>query len=152
MNLFFLFFFLSESCTWWTPPTGTRWEVSLPSFLQHWQIFCQIKNNKCDCSPFNSGNSLMLRRVIICRPGSQMVVAMKAISLAFDLDRGVVASVPSPIEFMGYIYFVGTVIFGPWISFNSYKEALEGRKLVSVTQSLLSIEKGGGGDYLKDLS
>eukprot|EP00066_Takifugu_rubripes_P011771 XP_011601037.1 PREDICTED: protein-cysteine N-palmitoyltransferase porcupine [Takifugu rubripes] len=61
--------------------------------------------------------------------GSQMVVAMKAISLAFDLDRGVVASVPSPIEFMGYIYFVGTVIFGPWISFNSYKEALEGRKL-----------------------
>lgn len=60
-----------------------------------------------------------------------MVVAMKAISLAFDLDRGVVASVPSPVEFMGYIYFVGTVIFGPWISFNSYKEALEGRKLVS---------------------
>uniref|UniRef100_A0A8C5FD83 Porcupine O-acyltransferase n=1 Tax=Gadus morhua TaxID=8049 RepID=A0A8C5FD83_GADMO len=61
--------------------------------------------------------------------GSQMVVAMKAISLAFDLDRGVVKSVPSPIEFMGYIYFVGTVIFGPWISFNSYKDALEGRKL-----------------------
>ncbi|KAM9785938.1 protein-serine O-palmitoleoyltransferase porcupine-like [Neosynchiropus ocellatus] len=61
--------------------------------------------------------------------GSQMVVAMKAISLAFDMDRGVVTSVPSPIEFMGYIYFVGTVIFGPWISFSSYKEALEGRKL-----------------------
>lgn len=60
---------------------------------------------------------------------------MKAISLAFDLDRGVVASVPSPIEFMGYIYFVGTVIFGPWISFNSYKEALEGRKLVRTTPS-----------------
>lgn len=71
--------------------------------------------------------------LLICCPGSQMVVAMKAISLAFDLDRGVVTSVPSPIEFMGYIYFVGTVIFGPWISFNSYKEALEGRKLVSVT-------------------
>lgn len=61
--------------------------------------------------------------------GSQMVVAMKAISLAFDLDRGVVSSVPSPVEFMGYIYFVGTVIFGPWISFNSYREALEGRRL-----------------------
>lgn len=65
-----------------------------------------------------------------------MVVAMKAISLAFDLDRGVVASVPSPLEFMGYIYFVGTVIFGPWISFNSYKEALEGRRLVSAAASL----------------
>ncbi|CAB1329893.1 unnamed protein product [Coregonus sp. 'balchen'] len=58
-----------------------------------------------------------------------MVVAMKAISLAFDLDRGVVANVPSPVEFMGYIYFVGTVIFGPWISFNSYREAIKGRKL-----------------------
>ncbi|CAM9288301.1 unnamed protein product [Lampetra planeri] len=58
--------------------------------------------------------------------GSQMVVAMKAISLAFDLDRGVVASVPSPVEFMGYIYFVGTVIFGPWISFNSYKRLWKG--------------------------
>ncbi|XP_054640016.1 protein-serine O-palmitoleoyltransferase porcupine-like [Dunckerocampus dactyliophorus] len=61
--------------------------------------------------------------------GSQMVVAMKAISLAFDLDRGVVASVPSPIEFMGYIYFVGTVIFGPWISFNSYKDAVDGHRI-----------------------
>ncbi|KAG8002490.1 WD repeat-containing protein 13 [Nibea albiflora] len=76
--------------------------------------------------------------------GSQMVVAMKAISLAFDLDRGVVTSVPSPIEFMGYIYFVGTVIFGPWISFNSYKEALEGRKLVRVTQYIFSIEESEG--------
>lgn len=78
--------------------------------------------------------------------GSQMVVAMKAISLAFDLDRGVVTSVPSPIEFMGYIYFVGTVIFGPWISFNSYKEALEGRKLVSAIQRLLSNKDAEGVD------
>ncbi|XP_037391684.1 protein-serine O-palmitoleoyltransferase porcupine isoform X2 [Pygocentrus nattereri] len=61
--------------------------------------------------------------------GSQMVVAMKAISLAFDLDKGTVESVPSPVEFMGYVYFVGTVIFGPWISFNSYREAVESRKL-----------------------
>ena len=59
-----------------------------------------------------------------------MVVAMKAISLAFDLDRGVVTNVPSPIEFMGYIYFVGTVIFVPWISFNRYREGVEGHKLV----------------------
>lgn len=82
-----------------------------------------------------------------------MVVAMKAISLAFDLDRGVVTSVPSPIEFMGYIYFVGTVIFGPWISFNSYKEALEGRKLVSAIQYLLSNKAcWGRGLFLNGLS
>lgn len=83
-----------------------------------------------------------------------MVVAMKAISLAFDLDRGVVTSVPSPIEFMGYIYFVGTVIFGPWISYNSYKEALEGRKLVSAIQYLFKYGRRlwWGEDYSKDLS
>lgn len=59
-----------------------------------------------------------------------MVVAMKAISLAFDLERGTVASLPSLAEFLGYVLFVGTVVFGPWISFSSYKNAIEGRKLV----------------------
>ncbi|XP_073325792.1 protein-serine O-palmitoleoyltransferase porcupine-like [Pagrus major] len=61
--------------------------------------------------------------------GSQMVVAMKAISLAFDLDRGTVGTLPSPAEFLGYVLFVGTVVFGPWISFTSYNNAIEGRKL-----------------------
>uniref|UniRef100_A0A3Q3WWZ4 Porcupine O-acyltransferase like n=1 Tax=Mola mola TaxID=94237 RepID=A0A3Q3WWZ4_MOLML len=61
--------------------------------------------------------------------GSQMVVAMKAISLAFDLDRGAVGSLPSLTEFLGYVFFVGTVVFGPWISFSSYKNTTEGRKL-----------------------
>ncbi|KAM9343602.1 protein-serine O-palmitoleoyltransferase porcupine-like isoform 1-T2 [Pholidichthys leucotaenia] len=61
--------------------------------------------------------------------GSQMVVAMKAISLAFDLDRGAVGSLPSPAEFLGYVLFVGTVVFGPWITFSSYKTAVEGTRL-----------------------
>ncbi|AWP09185.1 putative protein-cysteine N-palmitoyltransferase porcupine-like [Scophthalmus maximus] len=61
--------------------------------------------------------------------GSQMVVAMKVISLAFDLDRGAVSSLPSPAEFLGYLLFIGTVVFGPWISFSSYRSAVEGRKL-----------------------
>lgn len=54
---------------------------------------------------------------------------MKAISLAFDLDRGAVGNLPSPAEFLGYVLFVGTVVFGPWISFSTYKNAAEGRKL-----------------------
>lgn len=58
-----------------------------------------------------------------------MVVAMKAISLAFDLDRGTVGSLPSPAEFLGYVLFVGTVVFGPWISFSTYQNAIEGTKL-----------------------
>ncbi|XP_016415328.1 protein-serine O-palmitoleoyltransferase porcupine-like [Sinocyclocheilus rhinocerous] len=61
--------------------------------------------------------------------GSQMVVAMKAISLAFDLDRGAVSSFPSPLEFMGYLCFAGTIIFGPWISFASYTDAIIGCKM-----------------------
>ncbi|XP_045063114.1 protein-serine O-palmitoleoyltransferase porcupine-like [Coregonus clupeaformis] len=61
--------------------------------------------------------------------GSQMVVAMKAISLAFDLDRGTGPAVPNPLEFTGYILFVGTVVFGPWVSYSSYKEAIESHKL-----------------------
>ncbi|KAM4610802.1 protein-serine O-palmitoleoyltransferase porcupine-like isoform 1-T5 [Polymixia lowei] len=61
--------------------------------------------------------------------GSQMVVAMKAISLAFDVDRGAVSALPSPAEFLGYVLFVGTVVFGPWISFHNYKEAIESKKL-----------------------
>lgn len=59
-----------------------------------------------------------------------MIVAMKAVSLGFDLDRGEVGAVPSPVEFMGYLYFVGTIVFGPWISFHSYLQAVQGRPLV----------------------
>uniref|UniRef100_A0A8C7QWG3 Uncharacterized protein n=1 Tax=Oncorhynchus mykiss TaxID=8022 RepID=A0A8C7QWG3_ONCMY len=61
--------------------------------------------------------------------GSQMVLAMKGISLAFDLDRGTVPAVPNSLEFTGYILFVGTVIFVPWVSYSSYKEAIERHKL-----------------------
>lgn len=58
-----------------------------------------------------------------------MVVAMKAISLAFDLDRGAVSSLPSPSQFFGYTLFVGNAVFGPWITFSSYMNAVEGKKL-----------------------
>ncbi|XP_023056741.1 protein-serine O-palmitoleoyltransferase porcupine isoform X3 [Piliocolobus tephrosceles] len=61
--------------------------------------------------------------------GAQMIVAMKAVSLGFDLDRGEVGAVPSPVEFMGYLYFVGTIVFGPWISFHSYLQAVQGHPL-----------------------
>uniref|UniRef100_A0A8C5HCW0 Protein-serine O-palmitoleoyltransferase porcupine-like n=1 Tax=Gouania willdenowi TaxID=441366 RepID=A0A8C5HCW0_GOUWI len=55
--------------------------------------------------------------------GSQMVVAMKAISVAFDVDRGAVGRLPSLPEYLGYVLFVGTVVFGPWISFSTYMNA-----------------------------
>lgn len=61
--------------------------------------------------------------------GSQMVVAMKVISLAFDLDRGTVSSLPSPSQFLGYTLFVGSAVFGPWTSFSHYLSAVEGKTL-----------------------
>ncbi|CAN9515959.1 unnamed protein product [Ophioblennius macclurei] len=61
--------------------------------------------------------------------GSQMVIAMKAISLAFDLDRGALSSLPSAVEFLGYLLFVGTAVFGPWISFSTYKDGVRGTEL-----------------------
>ncbi|XP_037539984.1 protein-serine O-palmitoleoyltransferase porcupine-like [Nematolebias whitei] len=61
--------------------------------------------------------------------GSQMVVAMKAISMAFDLDRRTMDRLPSLPEFLGYVFFVGSSVFGPWISFSTYKRAVDGPKL-----------------------
>uniref|UniRef100_A0A8C8RLB3 Protein-serine O-palmitoleoyltransferase porcupine n=1 Tax=Pelusios castaneus TaxID=367368 RepID=A0A8C8RLB3_9SAUR len=61
--------------------------------------------------------------------GAQMIVAMKAVSLGFDLDHGELLAIPSPVEFMGYLYFVGTAIFGPWNRFHGYLQAVESRPL-----------------------
>ena len=62
-----------------------------------------------------------------------MVLAMKTISLAFDLDSGAVCQLPDKLEFAGYTFQVGSVIFGPWISFHDYSNTLNGKekKMVS---------------------
>ncbi|XP_076338388.1 protein-serine O-palmitoleoyltransferase por isoform X2 [Tachypleus tridentatus] len=62
--------------------------------------------------------------------GSQMIVTMKIISLAFDIDSGLV-SLPNPLECLGYFLCVGTVIFGPWISFTGYMD-LQYRSMLSL--------------------
>lgn len=65
--------------------------------------------------------------------GSQMVLAMKIVSLAFDLDSGTVSELPNFSEYVGYSLHVGTVIFGPWTSYQSYAvvPGLRDRKMVS---------------------
>uniref|UniRef100_A0A5F8GY02 Protein-serine O-palmitoleoyltransferase porcupine n=1 Tax=Monodelphis domestica TaxID=13616 RepID=A0A5F8GY02_MONDO len=77
--------------------------------------------------------------------GAQMIVAMKAVSLGFDLDRGELSAVPSPVEFMGYLYFVGTIVFGPWLHFRSYLLAVEGRPLVTGQGLWAGTGEGGAG-------
>ena len=64
--------------------------------------------------------------------GSQMILAMKVISLGFDLDQGSVASLPSVQEYFGYTFCVGTCIFGPWVSFSSYQEMLLPNPVASI--------------------
>uniref|UniRef100_A0A3B4B0D0 Porcupine O-acyltransferase like n=1 Tax=Periophthalmus magnuspinnatus TaxID=409849 RepID=A0A3B4B0D0_9GOBI len=62
------------------------------------------------------------------RSGSRgMVVAMKVISLAFDLDSGAVSQMPSLPQFLGYVLFVGSAVFGPWTSFSHYMNAVDGK-------------------------
>ncbi|XP_071499067.1 protein-serine O-palmitoleoyltransferase porcupine-like [Diadema antillarum] len=57
--------------------------------------------------------------------GAQMILVMKVISLGFDLDHGVVPAMIGLQEYLGYTFCVGTVLFGPWVSFNSYKSMLQ---------------------------
>ena len=64
-----------------------------------------------------------------------MVLSMKIISLAFDFGSGAIIDLPNIFEFMGYSFHVGTVIFGPWVSYHDYSRSLliENLPLVSVT-------------------
>ncbi|KAJ8301964.1 hypothetical protein KUTeg_020951 [Tegillarca granosa] len=51
--------------------------------------------------------------------GSQIILSMKVIGLAFDISNNT-EELPSVFEYLGYVYCVGTVIFGPWISYRDY--------------------------------
>lgn len=52
--------------------------------------------------------------------GAQMILAMKVISVSFDSDIGTIQNVPSPVDFAGYIFNVGTCVFGPWVPYRDY--------------------------------
>jgi len=53
-----------------------------------------------------------------------MILAMKLISLAFDLDSGAVRDMPHFFHYGGYLFHVGSVLLGPWISYHDYTTAL----------------------------
>ena len=61
-------------------------------------------------------------------PGAQMVLSMKVISLAFDMDHGSVTDLPRLWEFCGYVFHVGSVIFGPWVNYQEYSNLLHQRE------------------------
>jgi porcupine-like protein len=68
-----------------------------------------------------------------------MVLAMKVISVGFDMDSGLLLKAPGISEFMGYAFNVGTVIFGPWISFLEYMTILQLRERKMVKFQIIII-------------
>ena len=92
--------------------------------LYNRQILSKIRYIACS-------NKILITLISVLA-GSQMILAMKVISLGFDLDQGSVASLPSVQEYFGYTFCVGTCIFGPWVSFNSYQEMLLPNPVASI--------------------
>ena len=62
-----------------------------------------------------------------------MVLAMKIISVAFDVDSNAINHMPDMWEYAGYALHAGSVVFGPWLSFHDYNHTLnyKDRKMVS---------------------
>ncbi|KAL4225879.1 hypothetical protein ACF0H5_013867 [Mactra antiquata] len=60
--------------------------------------------------------------------GAQIILSMKIIGVAFDLSNGSMIEFPDIFAYFGYNFCVGTVIFGPWISFTEYKHILSQHK------------------------
>ena len=61
-----------------------------------------------------------------------MILVMKLISLAFDLDKGVVPTRPNILEYFGFSVSVSSVIFGPFMTYSDYTQILTGRTMVSI--------------------
>jgi len=58
-----------------------------------------------------------------------MVLVMKLISLAFDLDKGAISR-PNILEYYGYALSVSSVIFGPFMTYSDYCQMLVGKRMV----------------------
>lgn len=57
--------------------------------------------------------------------GCFVILSMKLVSLAFDIDKAAVespssSSVPHPISFLSYTLFPATIILGPFITYTEY--------------------------------
>ncbi|XP_059171792.1 protein-serine O-palmitoleoyltransferase porcupine-like [Physella acuta] len=58
--------------------------------------------------------------------GAHIILSMKIISLGVDIgEEGSVLNLPNIVEYMGYCFNVGTVVFGPWVSYRQYCQLLD---------------------------
>ena len=77
--------------------------------------------------------------------GCFVILTMKLVSLAFDIDKAAVenpsssSSVPHPISFLSYTLFPATIILGPFITYTEYMMFTSRSTLVR--QLILSLHK-----------
>lgn len=64
--------------------------------------------------------------------GTQMIAAVKIISIGFDIDREKIRDLPNFLQFWGYILCPGNVVMGPWCSFNDYLQIFHRTRVVSL--------------------
>lgn len=62
--------------------------------------------------------------------GVQMIMVMKTLSLSYEVSNGNRKELPPLLDYLGYMFCPGTVVFGPWISFYAYSRVFEGRRWV----------------------
>ena len=67
---------------------------------------------------------------------AQMLVAMRATSVGFQLDDHSLTSMPDFASYFGYVFHVGTAAFGPWIEYKDYVN-IEKNNKQSVTEWLM---------------
>lgn len=71
--------------------------------------------------------------------GTQMIAAMKIISIGFDIDLEKMKRAPDFLEFWGYVLCPGNVVMGPWASYNEYLLIYQRPKWVRSTHCATSI-------------
>jgi len=70
-----------------------------------------------------------------------MILAMKLISVAFDLDSGAIRDFPNIFDFGGYLFQIGSILFGPWTSYHDYLTALnQPSERIFVSSLLLQVD------------
>ena len=60
-----------------------------------------------------------------------MISVMKQISLGFDIDLGLVTSVPNSLQYFGYVHCASSVIFGPFLTYQEYTQIAMAKRIVS---------------------
>lgn len=68
-----------------------------------------------------------------------MILSMKIISIAFDIEQGTIKQIPDIVEYCGYVLCPSSIIFGPFMMYKDYCQILKAYALVRVSSFRLFI-------------